>query len=181
MVSPRTPFGKRYWPSGQNGEGEDVGEYVDPFIQYDLREEELGRGWVNWIWKSVRPGYDGVSFIVSKSRDLGSKQQMLPLEVSQPGSSNDFHDAHDGKEDQRQVRNALAASRDTDIKGQISSEPTGANLVTSSQWSARDAGARLRREEQSGLELGGKDQTQQKASHMGGPGFLIPGQGFVPL
>lgn len=180
MVSPRTPFGKRYWPSGQNGEG-DVGEYVDPFIQYNLREGELERGWVNWIWKSFRQGYDGVSFIVSKSRDLGSKQQMVPLEVSQPGSPNDFHDAHDGKEEQIQVRNALAASRSTDIKGQASLEPTEANLVTSRQWSARDAGARLRREEQSELELGGKDQSQQKASHMGGPGFLIPGQGFVPL
>jgi len=179
MVSPRTPFGKRYWPSGQNGEGE-VGEYVDPFVQHDLREGELSRGWVNWVWNGVRQGYDGVSFVVSKSRDLGSRQQ-IPLEVTQPGSSNDFHDAHDGKEEQRQVRNALAASRDTEIKEQISSEPTEADIVTSRQWKPPDAGTRLRREERSGLELGGRDQNEQKVSHLGGPGFLIPGQGFVPL
>jgi len=179
MVSPRTPFGKRYWPSGQNGEGE-VGEYVDPFVQHDLREGELSRGWVNWVWNGVRQGYDGVSFVVSKSRDLGSRQQ-IPLEVSQSGSSSDFPGAQDGKEEQQQARNALVASRDTEVKRKISSEPIEAELVTSRQWEARGAGARLRREEQSGLEPGEKDQSEQKASHLGGPGFLIPGQGFAPL
>ena len=160
--------------------GEVGGEYVDPFIQYDLREGELSRGWVNWVWKSVKKSYDGVSFVVSKSRELGSRQQ-IPLEVSQSGSSNDFHGPLDEEEEQRQVRDALAASRDTEVKRKISSEHIEAEHVTSRQWEARGTGARLRKEEQSGLELGDRDQSEQKASHLGGPGFLIPGQGFAPL
>jgi len=193
MVSPRAPTGKRDGPSGQEVKGGVGQEYVDPFEQYNERAEVRSEGWVSWAGGGVMRGLEGASNIVmSRAAGFarGVRQQDIPLEVSQGGSSLDFdnfNDGYDVREEARLVRNALAAFRNAEARGDSNVEITEAEHAAWKRWESREAELRRIEEEhvQRERELQQRKKAEQKTTvplpSRGAPGILVPGQGFVPV
>ncbi|KAF8449857.1 hypothetical protein BGX38DRAFT_536393 [Terfezia claveryi] len=185
MVSPRAPIGKRNGPSEQEGKGGVGKEYVDPFEQYNERADVRSQGWISWAGSGVMRGLEGASNVVLStaagySRRVG--QQDIPLEVSQGGSSLDFDDYNNGYdvgEEGRFVRNALAAFRNAQARGDSKVEITEAEHAAWKRWEAREA--ELRRIEGKHTQRERELNHRKKAASRGAPGILIQGQGFVPV
>lgn len=193
MVSPRAPTGKRDGPSEQEGKGGVGQEYVDPFEQYNERAEVESEGWISWAGSGVMWGLEGASNVVmsrAAGYARGVMQQDIPLETSQGGSSLDFDDFNDGyglREEARLVRNALAAFRTAEARGDSNVEITEAEHAAWKRWEASEAELRQIREEhvQRKQELEQRKKAEQKTTvplpSRGAPGILVPGRGFVPI
>ncbi|RPB24876.1 hypothetical protein L211DRAFT_848687 [Terfezia boudieri ATCC MYA-4762] len=185
MVSPRAPIGKRVGPSEQEGKGGVGQEYVDPFEQYNERAEVRSEGWISWAGSGVMRGLEGASNVVMNTAAGYSRrvcQQDIPLEVSQGGSSLDFHDINEGydvREEGRLVRNALAAFRNAEARGDSNVEITEAEHAAWKRWEAREA--EIRRIEGEHMQRERELDHRKKAASRGAPGILLPGQGFVPV
>lgn len=186
MVSPRAPFGKRDGPSGQQGEGGTGREYVDPFEQYNEMSEVRSEGWVSWAGSGVMRGLEGASNVVmsrAASYARGTKQQDIPQEASQDGSSlgfDDFNDGYDVQEEARLVHNALAVFRNAEARGDSNVEITEAEHAAWKRWEARKWEPV---QSERGLEQRKKvdQEITVPIPSRGAPGILIPGQGFVPV
>lgn len=186
MVSPRAPIGKRYGPSEQQG-GVD---YVDPFERF-IEKQSGTEGWVSWVGEGVRWGVEGANAVVNRvGYGQGARQQHIPLDISKRGSSlefDNFNDDHDIKEEARLVHNALAAFRDAEKRGDGNAELTEAEYAAWKRWESREA--ELRRIEEAKAkrvrDLEETKKSQRKVTvplaSLGGPGILVPGQGFVPI
>ncbi|KAF8426409.1 hypothetical protein EV426DRAFT_28632 [Tirmania nivea] len=193
MVSPRAPTGKRDGPSEQEWKGDVRQEYADPFEQYNEGAEVRREGWISWAGSSVMRGLEGASNAVMSrvaGYARGATQQDIPLEVLQDGSSLDFDDFNEGydvREEARLVRNALAAFRNAEARGDSNVEITEAEHAAWKRWEAREAELQRIEEErvQRERELEQRKKAEQKTTvpfpSRDAPGILAQGQGFVPV
>ena len=169
MVSPRTPTGKRDGPSEQEGKWSVVREYVDPFEQYDERVEVVSEGWISWARSGVVRGLEGASNVMGRAASYtrGTRQQDIPLEVSQGGGSldfDDFNDSYNVREEAQLAHNIPAAFRNTEARGDSN---VGITEAQHAAWKRREA--------QEG------QKTTPPLPSRSAPGILVPGQGFVPI